>query len=313
MTDTGTTLAIDGGQTGLRLRLRRLGHPPATSAVAGFAYAAGDPVEVITALVATAWERLPARVPVDRVGLGLTGEYGDQLPRLAAAIATVCGGREVRIAHDSLTAHLGALSGRPGVVVAAGTGTVALALAPGGQATRIDGAGYVLGDGGSGFAVGRAALRAALAAPDGRGPATALTVLAASRYGPLHELPRWLYTRPDIVAQVASFAVDTVSAARDGDDVAAAVLRKAVDDLVTTTVAAARHAGEAGLISHAGGMFAVADLVLAPWRAAVTERLSRWRIVPPAGDVLDGADLLVRTAERPPWAHHLDFCGPPPE
>lgn len=310
---TGVSLAVDGGQTGLRLRLRRPGREPVTVEVSGFAYAAGDPVEVITGLVATAWQRLPppGRSPVDRVGLGLTGEYGDRLPRLASAVAAICGAREIRIAHDSLTAHLGALDGQPGVVVAAGTGTVALALAPDGTATRIDGWGYVLGDGGSGFAVGRAALRAVLAAHDGRGPSTALTTLATNRFGPLDDLPRWLYTRPDLAAQVASFTPDTVAAARDGDGAAAAVWREAVDDLVATTVAAARHAQDACLVSYTGGMFAVTDLVLTPWRHAVAEHLPRWQVVPPAGNALDGADLLIRDIERPPWADHLEFFCPP--
>ena len=60
--------------------------------------------------------------PVPVAGIGLTGECDDtQLRTIAVAVGRLCGATVVRIAHDSVTAHLGALGGQPGVVVMAGT------------------------------------------------------------------------------------------------------------------------------------------------------------------------------------------------
>ncbi|MYS50866.1 ATPase, partial [Streptomyces sp. SID6013] len=75
---------------------------------------------------------------------------------------------------DAVTAHAGALGGRAGVVLAIGTGSVAVGIGADGTYARVDGWGPLLGDDGSGARIGTAGLRAALRAHDGRGPATAL-------------------------------------------------------------------------------------------------------------------------------------------
>jgi N-acetylglucosamine kinase-like BadF-type ATPase len=73
------------------------------------------------------------------------------------------------LASDITTSHAGALGGAPGVVVAAGTGAAALALDQEGRSAICDGWGYLLGDEGSGYAIGRAGLASALREHDGRG------------------------------------------------------------------------------------------------------------------------------------------------
>ncbi len=306
---------IDGGQTGLRLRVVGPDGSTATATAGGFDYDAGDPAATVLALVEQAWARLPAahREPVDRVGLGLTGDHRpEEVRRIEAGVADLLGAGpvEVRVAHDAVTAHLGALGGAVGVVVVAGTGVVALArtdAGPGaegaeGVTARVDGWGHLLGDEGGGFAVGRHGLRAALAAYDGRGPRTALATAAADRFGPLDGLPRRLYGTGSTVADVAGFSRQVAEAARTGDPVATQIWRDAVDALVGTTRAAvARYlelTGKPGAVaapvavSWAGGLMGVADLVREPWRRRVAE-VPPARVVDPAGDGLDGAVLLA--------------------
>jgi glucosamine kinase len=295
--------AIDGGQTALRLRVYHPGRTDTAAAGGGFTYA-GEPAATVVALVEQAWSRLPpeARRPVTRVGVGLTGDYHpDEVDRIGAATAELCGAAEVRIAHDSVTAHLGALDGRPGVVVAAGTGVVALALTAAYQAHRVDGWGHLLGDGGGGFSVGQAGLRAALAAHDGRTPGTLLTALACDAFGPLDDLPRRLYGHADLVARIAGFSHQVATAARAGDPAANAIWREAVAALTTATAAAVSRYLSTGPqgpveVSWTGGLFQLDDLVGEPWRRRVAERVPDAVLVPPAGDGLDGAHIL---AERP--------------
>ncbi|GCB45228.1 N-acetylglucosamine kinase of eukaryotic type [Streptomyces sp. NL15-2K] len=64
-----------------------------------------------------------------------------------------------------------------GLALVAGTGAVAMRITDRRGTATVDGDGWLLGDDGSGFWIGRAAVRAGLRMADGRGPAT---VLAAS-------------------------------------------------------------------------------------------------------------------------------------
>ncbi len=116
-------------------------------------------------------------------------------------------GPRTAVAADALTAHLGALGGRPGAVVAVGTGAIALGTDLRTVWHRVDGWGHLLGDLGSGSWVGAQGLRAAVAAHDGRdsGGSTALLAAAVARFGPVPSWPGQLYTRPDRAQVLASF------------------------------------------------------------------------------------------------------------
>ena len=79
------------------------------------------------------------------------------------------------IVNDALIALETGAPGQPGVVIISGTGSIAYGRNAAGEAARSGGWGYVLGDEGSGYWIGRAALRAVLRAADlaGRAPADA--------------------------------------------------------------------------------------------------------------------------------------------
>src|SRR5688572_31330836 len=79
------------------------------------------------------------------------------------------------VVNDALIALVAGAGEQPGVVVVAGTGSIAYGRDGGGRAARSGGWGYLLGDEGGGFWIGRAALMAVVRAFDGRGPATMLS------------------------------------------------------------------------------------------------------------------------------------------
>ena len=83
------------------------------------------------------------------------------------------------VVNDALVALEAGAPDQPGVVVIAGTGSIAYGRNDRNQAARAGGWGYMLGDEGSGYWIGRAALRAVLREADRRGPATQLTGAAA--------------------------------------------------------------------------------------------------------------------------------------
>lgn len=199
------------------------------------------------------------------------------------------------VAGDVVAAHAGAFGGEPGVVLALGTGAIALAAGPGGQHAVVDGAGYLLGDAGSGFAVGRAGLAAAVRHADGRpGGSAALAAAAAARFGPVPEVPYALHSTADPARQVASFAADVAAAAREGEPVAAAIWRDAVAELAETVVAAAAAVTAAGRrVALVGTLFALDDLLTGPLSARLRQRLPDSTVQVGSGDALAGAAALA--------------------
>lgn len=70
-----------------------------------------------------------------------------------------------------------------GLTAISGTGSIAFGRSPDGQTARAGGWGYVMGDEGSGYAMGVAALRAVARAADGRGQSTSLTEAVLREWG----------------------------------------------------------------------------------------------------------------------------------
>jgi N-acetylmuramic acid 6-phosphate etherase len=205
--------------------------------------------------------------------------------------------RELVLTSDSVASHAGAFSGGAGAVVAIGTGAGAVGLGDKQVGlVLVDGLGFWLGDDGSGAWIGRVALRRAVDAWDGRGPATALVALAEARYGDLAVLPRTLAAGDRIAATTATFAPDVAVAAEAGDAVALDVLDAAGAVLASNTTAAARESGT-DRVAAVGGLAAVlADR----WRAHLPDDLT---VVAAQGTALDGALLLARRSDLPHEAH----------
>jgi N-acetylglucosamine kinase-like BadF-type ATPase len=210
----------------------------------------------------------------------------------------------VIVASDVVASHAAAFDGAPGVVLAAGTGAVALALDPRGRHALVDGGGYLIGDAGSGFAVGRAGLAAALRHLDGRpGGSAALAAAASARFAPpggtLRDVAAALYGGSDPtrrVARVASFTPDVAAVARAGDPVAVTIWQQAVAELAETiTAACAGLPGTGGQVALVGNLFEIEDLLVAPLRAAVAAQSDEITLRTGSGDALLGAARLART------------------
>jgi glucosamine kinase len=124
----------------------------------------------------------------------------------------------------------------PGIVVSAGTGSVAVGRDRAGKQRRIGGYGWQMGDEGSGYAIGRAALGAVSRAADGRSPRTALSerVLAATRSESFDDLIRWAAGASP--AEVASLAPHVLEVAAHGDTLAQGICDYAARELTQLAV-----------------------------------------------------------------------------
>src|SRR5450759_4037513 len=195
-------LALDGGQSGCRAR-DAAGH-----IWEGVGIDTSRPrIPQLAAAVRAAAPEGAEHVLVGTTGLGVEDTAAALLDELRDH-----GTQSVHLAHDSVTSYLGALGDRTGCVVAAGTGVVTLAAGVT-TAARVDGWGWILGDAGSGFWIGRRAIDMALRAYDGRGPATALLDLVRADFGDpslayltLQDDPRRVTRTPTYAKQVDALA-----------------------------------------------------------------------------------------------------------
>jgi N-acetylglucosamine kinase-like BadF-type ATPase len=245
--DGATVVAVDQGKSGTRAEARVASGASVHGGAPGLARGSEPGTSGVDAVVeAVTSLRLPR--PPDVVSVGTTAAPGSQGERdeLAAVLRHRLGAARVLVTEDAVTAHLGAFRGAPGVVVAAGTGSIAL-WSDGTSCARVDGWGPVLGDHGSGADIGRAGLRAAFSAVDGRGPATSLVEPARRHLDGLGlDAARRLHAAPNPTEIIADFAVTVLRAAGDGDAVAAAIVSRAAADLATSAALAAGPALAAG-------------------------------------------------------------------
>jgi glucosamine kinase len=220
-------LAIDGGQSAIRALSTQDADVVEVSGVSRD----GSTEDRVVDGVVSAWRSLGTPV-IDRAVLGLTTAPEDpaHADSLAERIGTAVGAAEVWVCDDAVTSHAGALSCGWGVSVTAGTGVACLAVPDRGRPRIIGGHGYLLGDEGGGFWIGREGLRAALRAVEGRASPTVLRDLATERFGVLNRLPVRLHEDPRAVDLIARFATDVFAAAGD-DSVAADIVEKAADEL----------------------------------------------------------------------------------
>lgn len=161
----------------------------------------------------------------------------------------------IAVGTDVAAAAKDALGDGPGIVLLAGTGSIAWGRGVDGAEGRVGGWGALLGDEGSGYALGLAGLRAVVRARDGRDPATALTEKLLSKTGvaEVEGLVPWVQTATK--AQVAALAPLLVDLAAS-DSVAADILAHAAAELATQASVLARRLApwpDRGPVVHLAG------------------------------------------------------------
>lgn len=138
-----------------------------------------------------------------------------------------------KITHDAEIALSGATAGEAGIIVIAGTGSIAYGRNQLGKTARAGGWGYVFGDEGGAFDIARQAIRAILREEEGWGPPTLLrsALLSATNSSSANELLHLCYTDAYPRERVAQFARLVDECAAQGDRVAATLLEQAGQEL----------------------------------------------------------------------------------
>lgn len=238
---------------------------------------------------------------LDAVVAGLTGagRETDQ-KRMAETLIRIAASRNLplknlHIVSDAIIALEGAFRGAPGMILIAGTGSIALGKKSDGSVVRAGGWGRIIGDEGSGYAIGRAGMTAVCRHLDGRGPGTSLTAMVAATVGlsTQEEIIRHVYRKGFDLASIAPLVFQS---AGNGDAVCLAILQDAAADLVDHVGAVIRHMGIGdgrARLAFAGGLLTGAGVLPAILRRRLAEQFPSVTIHEPELPPEVGAALMA--------------------
>jgi N-acetylglucosamine kinase-like BadF-type ATPase len=206
---------------------------------------------------------------------------------------------------DARIALTGAVGFGPGIVIIAGTGSVAFGRNASNDESRAGGWGPTIGDEGSGFWIAREGLSAIVRAHDGRGFATLMTSLLCEDYDMCSpdDLPRFVYATTTHADDIARYGKLVIEAAQSGDEVARDILSRAGSELAECVLAVARqlHMSDSEFdVAHVGGAFHAGDLLLNPMRMRLNRDAPGATIHPPHEEPVRGAARMAMQAARAP-------------
>jgi N-acetylglucosamine kinase-like BadF-type ATPase len=297
---------IDGGGTRARaMLLDAAGAERArVSGPAGIIDAA-DPARgaaVVAQLARDALAAADVAAPCEVLCCGLAGAGREVERQEVHRILEEAGvARRVLVLGDADVAMADAFGDGPGVLLIAGTGSIAWARAAGRPPLRVGGWGRLLGDEGSGYAIGLDALRHVVRAADGRAPTGLLTaeVLAGTRCSEVDELIR--FADRATKAAIAALAPRVLACAAGGDAAAAAIRDDAVAALVELVRTAVSRAGmETPVVALAGGLLEPGGGLRTDLEAALEAEQPGCRIRPQPVDAARGAAGLALRAGTGP-------------
>jgi len=208
----------------------------------------------------------------------------------------------VEVRNDSIPALAGAFGELRGILLIAGTGSIAVGSDGAGRIVRSGGWGHILGDEGSAYWVGLRARNAATRFHDRRSPQTDLLGRALAYFGekePFSLIPA-VYENFD-KAKVAAFARIVAEERDRGDEVAQQIFKDAAEELALLAISIATRLGEAhsgGRIAFTGGFISNNERLWHDTEARILSALPSHRIVSPQADAVSGACLLALTAMR---------------
>ncbi len=292
-------VGVDAGGSGTSVVVERDGVPSgAFEGDAANVRRAG--VEDAAATIARAIASATGGERADAVVVGAAGAgHPDIASALEHALRTHIGGARVSVCNDAMIALRAAVPEGDGIVVISGTGSIAYAVA-GERSYRAGGHGFLLGDEGSGAAIGAAAARLLLRMYDGRvrrdGFIDAIESVLDCESA--EDAVQTIYGDPDPVRKLASLAPVVIGCASDGERDATKIVQGAALELFDILRAVVRAAGFAQRdlpVVLAGGLLAQNSLLTYLLETRIVNEYPSFHLVknPPAPEY--GALALART------------------
>ena len=206
---------------------------------------------------------------VAAITLGLTGlpPEGEARNVVYEIIREVVRPEQVTLVADYVTNLTGASGGTPGVVLIAGGGAIGYGVRSDGRTALAGGYGYLLGDEGSAFKIGIAAIRAATFADDRRGPDTALNRLVCDYFeiDSIRKVTQVVYKAGFSRDRISLLTPIVAQVAADGDAEARKIVVDAGHSLGLVGLGVIRqlfNPGEHVEVYRTGGVFNIGNLVI---------------------------------------------------
>lgn len=199
---------------------------------------------------------------------------------------------EIEIQGDAINALWSGTHGKPGLVLIAGTGSIVFGRTESGKQVRVGGWGYLIGDEGSGYDIGRMAAMALMKAYDGRGPSTQLTPLILNHLNLEREEDFIPVVYENGKAQLAQLVPLVARAAKEGDSCALAILDQAGERLAEL-ISAGLSFFDSPLekIGFVGGLQYLGNHLTDPLQKHLSTHSIKMKLVVPEADPVYGAAI----------------------
>lgn len=215
-------------------------------------------------------------------------------------VAPVLPSKHFELLHDAPVAHAAAFGGGPGVLVIAGTGSVAFGRNESGVELRCGGWGYLFGDEGSAFWIARRCIERAMRDEDaGHAGELQGAVLAHLRQATLRDVQHAFASGSISRTDIAAFARRALELAQSGDGDAMPIAGQAADALAALAALCARRLhGDKRIIGSAVPLAFSGGLLADPWfarkvHARALDRLPEAQLVAMERTPAEGALLLA--------------------
>ena len=166
--------------------------------------------------------------------------------------------KQLDLQSDAYVALMGLTQGNPGMIAICGTGSMLLLADNSGNQHISGGWGYLMEDSGSGYAIAREGLLAAIDEYEGTGSDTPLTARAHEFFGApdLRKAIDFLYGPDFSPDKLAAFARHVLTEADNGDPISVGIIQKNMRKLARQAAMLFKKAPEAKHIGLYGGIFA---------------------------------------------------------
>lgn len=243
---TAIVIGVDGGGSQTRVQIANengkvigSAEGPGSAVRPGAAELSAD---VIAAVIAEAMAHASLTDVTPRVlvaGVAGTGREAER-DALRQSLRSRNLASDVIVQSDAGIALDDAFGDGPGILLAAGTGSIGIGRSPAGRSARVGGFGPVIGDEGSATWIGHRALSSVCAASDGREPETSLTgaILTHTECDDVQALVHWAAHASR--ADIAALTPVVIHAAEQGDVRSNTLLALAVEELALHVRALAR-------------------------------------------------------------------------
>lgn len=269
-------LGIDAGGSSTRWRLvdqARVLAEGKTTSISGHVASQGQGFQILSTMLGDVLSQArPQAVVAGITGLSAHAQSARFFQETIAKILELPL-TSVNVYNDVMLAYLSAFRPGEGVVVYAGTGSIAYYLKPDGSSLRAGGFGYLVDDAGGGYWIGREGLKNVLRQMDATGK-TSNQPLALAMYEALG-VETWAGISPIIYkggrSKLAALAPAVAKAATQNDEAAIGILQEAGRELAQLAVLLLKRLETSLPVAFVGGITALSPILEQAFKNALPD------------------------------------------